>query len=776
MIVTFNSKSQKNKKEKVPDTQHDSFLSSSSSSTTTTTTSNHKILKPTSNHSQSKNIKLINGSKDFYKFKDGRSRNGCLTCKVRKKKCSEEKPTCNDCQRFGKKCIYVDETMTDMQIKALKKEVEIQESTQKLRKRKPRSRKQETPTESSNDPAQSNTIPVTPPTTQIGSSESLISSSKSPDHVDPLGAFAYNSNLRSTSNPGSPFGGFSPNSPTIQNLINHNDPQNNEEDKDDDKEDDKVEDIVPSLEEQDVVSLSPKSPLQIDRTTPAAFINFLRDLNALHQDDSNKIEELNEVESPELHDLVTSPDFNSMLESFENSTQLLHSPNLSYNELVSNLNAFLHPQSQIPPSPTYIPELIDPTCSYLYNYYADVLSKKISIAPISQNDSNSYQKVFLPLAHKDKGVLYAILAWSGFHLGGHWSDEGVKYLEYALDHLNKTALDKPGGYDRQNTLNKLATLMILCAAEICKGDVKNWSIYLHWGWKLLASNGGILNFNQSKEEHWLISNFAYHDLLASSSIERGTYFPSEQDDQGFSMGSLNPLLGISKNLYRIIGDISTLLYESRKKLDEFYSREFKGSPSEDGTTTEQDEQENNNNDDDDDDGESEISDHGRASNVLTSVISKVKQLEKEIDDSKPATKDLINLTDQELELQLTLFEAFQLSAKLFLRQSIMKCNPSMLESQVLNNDLVKCLDILVGTSVQASLVFPIFISGIHCVSKYDQESMRHRINKFIKLYGLWNVSRISFVLHKIWKENPDGSKVVDWHNSLKELGWDINFA
>ena len=54
--------------------------------------------------------------------------------------------------------------------------------------------------------------------------------------------------------------------------------------------------------------------------------------------------------------------------------------------------------------------------------------------------------------------------------------------------------------------------------------------------------------------------------------------------------------------------------------------------------------------------------------------------------------------------------------------------------------------------------------------------MRHRINKFIKLYGLWNVSRVSFVLNKIWKENPDGNKVVDWHNLLRELGWDINFA
>ena len=84
------------------------------------------------------------------------------------------------------------------------------------------------------------------------------------------------------------------------------------------------------------------------------------------------------------------------------------------------------------------------------------------------------------MAHRDKGVLYAILAWSGFHLGGHWSEEGVKYLEYALDHLNKSMFDRPH-HDRQMIVNMLATLMILCAAEICKGDVKNWSVYLHWG-------------------------------------------------------------------------------------------------------------------------------------------------------------------------------------------------------------------------------------------------------------------------------------------------------
>ncbi|CAG7990299.1 unnamed protein product [Penicillium salamii] len=37
----------------------------------------------------------------------GRSRKGCLTCKIRRVKCDEEKPTCQRCHSTGRKCDYV---------------------------------------------------------------------------------------------------------------------------------------------------------------------------------------------------------------------------------------------------------------------------------------------------------------------------------------------------------------------------------------------------------------------------------------------------------------------------------------------------------------------------------------------------------------------------------------------------------------------------------------------------------------------------------------------
>lgn len=464
--------------------------------------------------------------------------------------------------------------------------------------------------------------------------------------------------------------------------------------------------------------------------------------------------------------------------------------NQSFADSFSNIFTPLHYQSV----PLF--DNMPKNSNYLYNYYVEVLSKRVSIAPVSQNESNSYQKVFLPLAHSDKSVFYAILAWSSFHLGGEWIQEGNKFVEMALSNMEDSgnsinySEDDIRKLERNTVLHQFATLLILCGAEICRGDIRNWSEYLKWTSKLLRAQGGILNFNRTKEEHWLISNFAYHDVLASSSTVRGTYFPLEtyelvfEDREGHTKGNLNPLLGISKNLYRIIGNISTLAYESTQHLHAYYNRDLPvdADASESysaiagGTKLSDDCDYSVSLEGDELDSQSDVSEHTRVNSLLTGVLNRAKDLEKEIDQAKPDSKDLVALTDEELELQLTLFESFQISTKLFLRQLIMKCNPSALELQILNNHLVKCIDILLGTPVMASLVFPVFIAGIHCVTQHDRKLMRNRMEAFMKLYGPWNIRRVKEVIERVWEKNPHGDNVVDWFAILKELKWDINFA
>jgi transcriptional activator protein UGA3 len=924
------------------------------------------------------NIKVIDNNNDFLFFKNSnkRSKNGCLTCKIRKKKCNEVRPVCSDCRRLSKNCIWIEPHMSELEVKLLKQKVQQNESVQKMRKRKSKPKvtvtlESATPvTKSDNSESQDlNTskkrrVDVTGTTYQFDSSfiskPDMVNSSRTTTVSNltdfPLGTKPDTKSVR-----------FSKDASTIDNSV----PVNNNSSHENGKNGDviksssifrKAEDLPSHLIERNVDVSHDKS------TNSATFmadnfpiIDAHIDAQEPQSDEANKLslknlsssanlmsfpsttdyrnnEEPHNVANrlfsnpysfsslsqhyetnvndngiqitrvyntnspakspvPESPDLLsffkynkppapTSPSLSSLMnpvdEENESQTNQIDDSNVSndtktkpedaddlvekvlddvsrpvfspslfinllkdlkhYEPKLTLLGDDGNPQpsndenlqgkelSKIDDSvaslspdryssilnevysimtplpftePTYLPGLSSSTASYLYNYYEQTLSKHVSIAPKSQYESNSYQKVFLPLAHKDQGVLYAILGWAGYHLGGEWAKEGKKYTQIATNHLLKTMFGieefqnlplrfnatkstflPTGNDDADSIIVKLATLLILCGSEICQGDVKNWSVDLSWCWKILSSNGGLLKYNSSKEGHWLLSNFAYHDLLSSSSNERGTYFPSQmydvifRDQEGYSRGNLNPLLGVSKKLYRIIGDISTLVYDSKKQLERYYNRDqspFQLSSLDNSPHTHLSREDENNGEDSDDES-SELSDHGRISRLLLSVIEKSKKLEQEIDTSKPDPQDLVGMTEEELELQLTLFEAFQISAKLFLRQSIMKCNPSMIECQVLNNDLIKCIDILVGSPVQASLVFPAFMAGIHSVTPHDRDLMRLRMDNFIKLYGPWNLSRAKYLMEQVWQTNVTGDSVVDWYSILKDWDWDINFA
>lgn len=764
-----------------------------------------------------------------------RSRNGCLTCKVRKKKCGERRPVCQDCERLHKECVWIDQdTMSEDEIRVIRKKLEEEESRQKLRKRKSKFQKEsedrqsleqnlEESQEMSKEPSVELILSLNREKIQYKNKDQIKepmliqNENHSKRSDDDLSRKRFKHENESVPQP-PPSLSPPPHLNTLPSFSLFEETLSNGNSKN-------------PLSKRSSVQLSPSfasllkedqllahAPLDQEQTPHTIFYNFLKDFKnhqhlqsqqqlPHHIAEANKLTLVDEngqviegdtdqsqqlvIGSRRQSEIRPSPISLNPLSPFEMYYQFENnsctSPN--FNQFFASASSMLLPE--IPKSPGILPQL-DSSEFFLYNYYVETLSNKISIAPSSQNDSNCYQKVFLPLAHQDKGVLYSILAWACFHLGGNWKEQGNKYIDIALDHIsgNRTNLknNKNGdaftesSFDRNSSVLKLATLLILCGAEISRGDVKRWSVYLSWCWKVLSSNGGILNFNQTREENWLISNFAYHDLLATSVSNRVTYFPSSQYDlifedlPGFSKGRLNPLLGVCKKLYKIIGEISSLVFESKKILHEYYIREnIRETDSEemssDNTSTSPDAIEDYVLETD-----SQSSFHTKRSRLLFSIIERAKNLEHEIDSAKPSTDDLIDLTDDELELQLTVFETFQLVAKLFIRQAVMKINPSSLESQILANDLTKCLDITIGTPVQASLVFPVFIAGIHCVTRADKMMMRNRIEAFIESYGTTNVDRVKALIEKVWKENPTGSNVVDWFLILKDLDWEVNFA
>lgn len=707
-----------------------------------------------------RHIDTVTDLLDFNTIK--RSKHGCLTCKIRKKKCNEARPICSNCGRLNKQCIWIDyEKMSAEEIKNLKESVEEDEKNLKLRRRRPQKEVSEAKTISTKtqDPSKR---PITRVAKfSIGSPMSAMNSSElSPKQPlerpslndlppQPLGSLL-TSHIKALS--------------PILSLLNEMEPP-----------------AVPISEN----ALSPlllllglyKEPSLTEvrdilkhSSSPSIFASFLKEFSQFSSGHSGDVVHHNSIEE---NDYDAASNLSSFFEHF--STQHGLSP---VNSLVT-LSQFASFISPSPEAPIPLLPQLSSTGAYLYNYYTDILSSKMAITPLALNDTNSFQNVFLPLAQRDNGVLYGILVWSAFHLGGEWLKEGQVYLDLCLGHISKSLTNLKQKQDaglptpdslkqnRQLVVNYLAALLILCGAEICRGDVRDWSIYLSWGWKIMTSNGGILNFNQTKEEYWLISNFAYHDLLSGSVVDRGTYFSADTYDEIFedrdkvSRGQIHALLGVSKKLYKCIGEINTLVGKSNKVLSYLSAPRPLETVQEFGTGRV---------------NADENSSLDKRSSLLQSILHRAAEIEQEIDGAKPDAEDLRRLCDEDLEVQLMLFEANQLTCKLFLHQSIYRINPSCLQSQMLTNHLIKCIDILLASSVVCSLVFPVFIAGIHLIHTLDREIMTKRLQHYMKVYGPWNVRVVKIVMERVWEENPDGNKVVDWHNIVKELGWDINFA
>ena len=549
----------------------------------------------------------------------------------------------------------------------------------------------------------------------------------------------------------------------------------------------------------------------------------------------------------------------------ENNTQQQRQ---NQNKILDMIKSNIQPQIYTNPSIVLNSTLagLTPIGKRLYEYYRDKLSFIVCSAPKVEN---MYLNTFLPMAHIDKSVLYGILAWSAFHLGGaKMEKQGNYYIKLALDRFSERPIldeevkgnlklvcddvnddddelvkEVEGGDDveiyedlelsrlnRDNMINmRLAAFLILCGVEICKGDVSKWSKYLTYGAKLIKLKGGLERFNESKDEHFLVTNYAYHDITAIQVInERTIHFDLNEYEKMWiksnELGFADPLHGISSPVFKILAEINKLVIVVQKLIKRSMKDETKTPESRDGgkdndtkSTQEKmahglqnrsknvaespEEKIHGLNEEhywigNDFEGSSVTSSDGIFMNGIPSTVSdewvdvnfdkevaledldqvmiECQNIEQRIAGVKP--KIALCVSNRDLELQLTMFECFQVTAKIHLRQSVLRMNSASIEIQYLTTQLVKLLDVLLESDVEACLCFPMFIAGMNCVWKKDREGMTRRFKAFINRYKWKNVLRCQIVIRYIWELNHRGEKFVDWYAVVKTLGWDLSFA
>lgn len=385
----------------------------------------------------------------------------------------------------------------------------------------------------------------------------------------------------------------------------------------------------------------------------------------------------------------------------------------------------LHAQfSAFPPSSIAVN--LDEDGRLMYDYFVNKLAAIICVSP-----ENSFLNVFVPMAWESEAVLCGLIAWASFHKDhGRQQDVGYKYLNRAMQNV----LAKFNSGDP----SILSALLLICAGEICNGDVVHWNKHLSLAAKIINMNGGLGSFTTSKSLQWLASNFAYHDLLAASTTaSRNTHFPPAEYEQimRLSMGP-DTLLGCCQPLFQILAEISDLAVEAQK----LYTSTM------------------------------------ASVDQLRDLRNRAAAIEHKISLCVPDRLSLMTLSSLDLERQMTLFEAFQLTAKIHLLQSVLRLNASSVEMQCLGQELLTTLDVVLGTPVEGGLSFPMFIAGVACPKGPERAKILNRFTKFYERNLARNIKRSCELLEEVWDRDEGGTKHIHWYSIIESRGWDLCFA
>lgn len=403
----------------------------------------------------------------------------------------------------------------------------------------------------------------------------------------------------------------------------------------------------------------------------------------------------------------------------------------------TNLNGSIttlgHLHDQLPsisgliPSGPIAPRL-DDDGRQMYDYFVNKLAGIICVSP-----ENSFLSVFVPMAWESEAVLFGLVAWASFHKDhGKQQDVGYKYLNRSM----QSVLAKFNSGD----LSTLSAILLICASEICNGDVVHWSKHLSLAAKIINMNGGLSAFTTSKALQWLASNFAYHDLLAASTTaSRNTHFPPTDYEQVMrnSMGP-DTLLGCCQPLFQILAEISDLAVEAQKL---YTAKNLM-------PTNDQ----------------------------LRDIRNRAAAIDHKISLCVPDRIGLMSLSSLDLERQMTLFESFQLTARIHLLQSVLRLNASSIEMRCLGQELLASLDVVLGTPVEGGLAFPMFIAGIACPKGPERLHILERFQGFYDRNMARNIKRTKELLQEVWDRDEGGTKHIHWYSIIESRGWDLCFA
>ncbi|GMM36163.1 Uga3 protein [Saccharomycopsis crataegensis] len=451
------------------------------------------------------------------------------------------------------------------------------------------------------------------------------------------------------------------------------------------------------------------------------------------------------------------------LEDFLNSQEFGFPTDVSVQAMVS---AYQNTQlTHIQPL-CYIPDRLNvkgKEKQYL-EYFIHSVATNISTVP---SETNYWFNFYLPMAIHDECVLNGLISWGGVFLD---NTDSRRYLNLSKDLLDVNLCRNT---DRADLIKNLACAILLQAVEISSGDVKHWVTFSQIAAELINQLGGIHSLVGSKEEKYLASNFAFHDVLSSQAMINGPAFKIEEYEKIYTSDGveyIDTLQSCVGPLFLIINDI---VNQSRKLKSQLYSNyysaallmrndsavDYYASPSKSlqfnpnlspGTRLE----------------------------LLKQLDSKYQYFLDKLDACQPSNSELEYFTSiGQLVPHTQVFQLYQYISQIVLIQAFQDTPPSSAAVQLLVHQASGLLEELLTSPVKGVLCLGFVVVGMNCIGEQERQEYMRRVQRWQdEGYIIGNVRRVMEMIRECWKNEGDGDFLGKLLGVVRKLDWDLTMV
>lgn len=379
---------------------------------------------------------------------------------------------------------------------------------------------------------------------------------------------------------------------------------------------------------------------------------------------------------------------------------------------------------------------------------------------VSPRTSNYFCKTFLLLAYTDESIGHALASWGAFYMHQHHNEDVQGHLMKAIN-LTSKRFPRGASASSYDYFTLLCFHLIMLGFFVCQGDVSQWWTCFYKCYELILRFGGLRElsstFHASNDIKFLISNFFYHDILASHAFLNGPLVKVSEYRDIFENGffesnyGIDPLQGCLNPVYLLLAEELEVKATMRE-----YQLNLK-------LLLDEDPQELN----------EPLDAHLLRAQYLEFCHDNVRFMEQKIFDCAIDDQLLKDASENEIELHNKAFALFKTVCELYWVLHLKECSPKSWELQRLLLCLFDHIEELQDTQMILILCLPLLMAGLVCFTKHDRSRMTQLFTLIIQKCPVHNVRRAWLVVQELWKRNTDGDKLLDWAEICRDFGWQL---